>query len=418
MNCPKCSFENRDGSKFCNECGHPLPASGPLPIIEAPSSYRVSSHETADLSGIERMVDPGYAPPSPSWRSGSTAELPHLNDEPRRLRTYQAPVEDEVPRKSAAKRVVLGAIAFCAVLGLAAFATYSMEVWGGKTVPDVVGRSQADALYMLESKGFQVRSTQVKSDDVEGIVLLMDPSSHSRQEAGSEVVVHVSVPRVIPSIVGIPKLNAVNLMEEEGFTNVSYVEVKSNEHEGMVLSVSPEPTTKAKAATAITVEVAVPFTVPEVFGLSQDQAVVAIEEEGYAVSVAWTYSEEVTEGCVVVTEPAAGSELATGSTVTLYLAKSRANELVNATRSYLSSQEMFVVGGETYSVKPDTVELSYEGDDTVRYVVEAQRAETHYWDVTGEYETKYGEKVTLEGLIFWDENTTVLGGEPTIYKAR
>lgn len=92
MNCPKCSFENRDGSKFCNECGHPLPASGPLPIIEAPSSYRVSSHETADLSGIERMVDPGYAPPSPSWRSGSTAELPHLNDEHRRLRTYQAPV--------------------------------------------------------------------------------------------------------------------------------------------------------------------------------------------------------------------------------------------------------------------------------------------------------------------------------------
>ena len=432
MNCPKCSFENRDGSKYCNECGHPLPQLDSLPSLDLPSiaepsigsavsesaSFADHRETVADFSGLERMVDEGYVPPAASWRSGNTAEMPRLSDEPRRVRSFSAP-EEEIypPRSGIVKKAAVGFVLLAALVALLLFATYSMEIWGGKTVPDVVGRSHTDALYLLESKGFEVRSTEVKSDDVEGIVLLMDPAGDSRQEVGSEVVIHVSVPRIVPEIVNIPRLNAANLLKDEGFSNVTYVEVKSNEHEGLVLSVSPEEGTKATAGTPIVIEVAVPYTVPEVAGLTSEEAVSTLEAEGYVVSVSWMYSEEVEEGLALVTEPVATTKLAAGSPVTLYLAKSRANELLNATKSYLSSQELFVIDGATFSIDASRLQLTYEGDDAVRYKVFARRAETHFWELTGEYETKYGAEAEIEGLIFWDENTNVEGGDPTIYRA-
>ena len=72
------------------------------------------------------------------------------------------------------------------VLALAAGAavTYQMEIWGGHTVPNVVGKSEADATYELERKGFAVRWTQVKSDDVEGKVLLTRPVGRLAQGGG------------------------------------------------------------------------------------------------------------------------------------------------------------------------------------------------------------------------------------------
>ena len=65
-------------------------------------------------------------------------------------------------------------------------------------LPDVVGMTQSDAVYVLESKGFAVHEEKIKSDDTEGVVLLMDPVAGSREEEGSEVTIHVSEARTIP----------------------------------------------------------------------------------------------------------------------------------------------------------------------------------------------------------------------------
>ena len=77
-------------------------------------------------------------------------------------------------RLPGSKIAAIVALVVLLAAGTAAGITYQMELWGGKVVPDVTGMTQADAAYMLQNKGFTVRSTTVPSDSTEGLVLLMD----------------------------------------------------------------------------------------------------------------------------------------------------------------------------------------------------------------------------------------------------
>ena len=108
-----------------------------------------------------------------------------------------------------------------------------------------------------------MRVLEVKSDETEGVVLLMDPGAGARTEEGTEVTVHVAAARFVPEgAVGVPRDEAANLLAAEGFENVTYVTEKSDEHEGLVLSIDPAPGTKATASTPITVTVAEPLHSP------------------------------------------------------------------------------------------------------------------------------------------------------------
>ena len=235
--------------------------------------------------------------------------------------------------------------------------------------------TQADATYMLEGKGFTVRATQVKSDDTEGLVLLMDPGAGMRQEEGTEVVIHVAVARTIPEVVGKTEADARALLEKEGYEQVKTVAQKSDEAEGSVLAIDPVPGTKAKAAAPVTLTVAQPYTVPDVSGSSWDDAAATLEAEGYVAASAYTYTEDVPEGTIVSTDPAAGTKLASGSTVTAYIAKSRAAELEGAASSYLQGAGTLDIGGTSYEiVSVDSVK--YAGGNAVSFTVTAQAVTT------------------------------------------
>lgn len=290
------------------------------------------------------------------------------------------------------------------LLALAAGAagiTYYLELWGGKMLPDVVGRTQADATYLLEEKGFSVRATQVKSDETEGVVLLMDPSAGARQEEGTEVVIHVSAARLVPSVVGMQRDEAAALFEQEGFDNIEFVTQKSDEHAGTVLTVSPEPETKGKAATPITITVSVPFTVPDVVGMKWDEAKTALEAEGYVADAAYVYDDSVEEGTAVAVDPGAGSELASGSTVTVSLAKSRGSELESAARSYLEGVGTVTIDGVAYEI--ESVDgVSYEGNETTAFAITG-RAVT-----TLDGETVYGSSKRKTGTIVWNGDNEIV----------
>mgnify|MGYP002248430523 CR=1 FL=1 len=105
-----------------------------------------------------------------------------------------------------------------------------MELWGGKIVPDVTGMTQADATYMLQNKGFAVRSTTVPSDSTEGLVLLMDGAG-ARQQEGAEVVIHVSTSRTVPKVVGSSQDSALKALSDNGFENVDVQLERSDEPE-------------------------------------------------------------------------------------------------------------------------------------------------------------------------------------------
>lgn len=373
--------------------------------------------KTADLSGIERLVDPGYAPPASAWRAGDTMEMPAIAQASSgSKRDFRATDANEKKPGGKRKGIVAAIIVVLLACAVAAAATYYVGLWGGRVVPDVVGKSQADAIYELEGAGFSVKLMEVKSDDVEGKVLLTDPAAGSRQEQGSEVVVHVSVARVVPNVVGLPRDEAAGLFKNEGLDDVTYETEYSDEAKGSVLSVSPEAGQKVKGSTHIVVTLATPYVVPDVAGKTQDEAVAALVDAGFTANVVQVYSEDAQEGTAIGTDPAAGTELASGSTVTVSVAKSRANELTSATHTYFQSSSMFLIDGVTYEVDSSTLDVTYAGDGVTKYSVSARVVETHDYLFFGS-QTLYGDWKTISGSLTWSDDNGIAASSPQIARA-
>lgn len=467
MICPHCHFENKDGAKFCNECGASLTGvsveedarseeargkedappsendgldSRELPVIEVegvnvddrgepfdfddidddlfkegpedgspdvPESTKTGSSgrsKANDLSGIdEYLVDAGYNPPKAAWRSGDTMEMPRVGDEaPSKQVEFRAPDPKEGKRGGHKGKVVVFilAVLVIAAAGTAAI-TYHMELWGGKTLPDVVGYTQQDAEYVLEGKGFVVRVMQAKSDETEGIVLLTDPSGGTREELGTEVSLHISVARKIPDVAGRQRDEAARLCEEEGLENVMFLEQKSDTHEGTVLSISPEAGTKAKAATPVTIAVAVPYTVPDVSGMGKDDAASALAEAGYTSQVSYEYNEDVEAGTVLRTDPVSGEKLASGAMVTMVVALSRAAELESAALSYLQNAGTVNIGGTTYEIASVDA-VAYLGNEQTSFTITGSAV------TTLDGETVRGSSKQKSGTITWNSANEIV----------
>ena len=388
---------DEDGNEFDFGDIDDAPAAGKGRQAAAPSAA-----VTADLSGLDEcLVDSGYTPPAAAWRSGDTMEMPRVEGKAApKQKEFRAP--DPREKKHGRGRVVaIVIVLLVAAAAAAAGITYQMELWGGKVVPDVAGMTQADATYQLEGKGFTVRATQVKSDETEGLVLLTDPGSGGRAEEGSEVVIHVAVPRIVPDVVGKTRDEAAKLLEAEDFARVTFAEEKSDTAEGTVLSVTPEAGEKAKASTDITVTVAVPFTVPDVANQPLDAAKAALQEASYVPEVAYYYTEDVPEGTVVGTSPAAGEKLASGSSVTVNVAMSRASVLVPAAKDYLSSIGTISLGGTTYEIV-SVDDVKYTGYNQTSFTVTAAAV------TTLDGETVRGSAKQKSGTIVWDDSDNVV----------
>ncbi len=361
----------------------------------------IAQADHAAESQDEREID-GLDVPVSIWRTGTTMEMPRVDASTPASQPsgYRAP---EIPKKKKARGKLVAGLIIVVLLaaGTAAAITYNMELWGGIKIPNVDGMTKVDATAALEEKGFSVRAMDVRSDDTEGLVLMSDPEAGSRAEAGSEIVIHVAVARTIPEVVGKQQNEALSALAHVGYDQVTVKTEKSNEAEGTVISVSPDVGTKAKAGTPITLTVAVPYTVPDVIGSTFDDAKAALETEGYVVEVSRVYTENTQENTVISTDPVAGTKLKSGETITVYVAKSRASELVEATRGYLYAGAQVQVGGTNYEVQSlDSVE--YAGNNTTKF---SMTAKPFTWFLG---ETIYLSARTVSGSIVWADDNTVV----------
>ena len=312
--------------------------------------------------------------------------------------------ESKSKRLPGSKIAAIVALVVVLAAGVAGGVTYQMELWGGKIVPDVTGMTQADATYMLQNKGFAVRSTTVSSDSTEGLVLLMDPGAGARQQEGAEVVIHVSTSRTVPKVVGSSQDSALKALSDNGFENVDVQLERSDEPEGTVLSVSPEEGEKAKASTSITLKVAQAYTVPDVSGMSYNQAVQAIKDAGLSSTAVYVYSETTSEGAIMGVEPAAGSKVPSDTVVVVSLAKSRASELTAAARSYLTSTTLTASDGSSFTVS-SVDSVSYQGNDTVAFTASGKASKSV--SVLGQTISVAGNSKQVSGTIIFDSSNNV-----------
>ena len=350
----------------------------------------------------EKLVSSDYVKPENAWRTGSTMEMPRIDgSESPSARDFRA---GESPKKKKHRgRIVAGVlIALLLILAAVAIGTYRMELWGGKSVPNVVGKTRVDATYILHDlHGFEVRTMEVKSDDTEGLVLMTDPASGGRAEAGSEVVIHVAVSRTIPEVIGLSEEEAQTELSSAGYVNVVVEKRKSDEPEGTVLAVTPEVGTKAKAAAQVKLFVAEPYVVLDVVGLSSEEAQAKLNNEGFATEVYSYYTEDLTPGTVVSTDPAAGTKLKSGERVIIYVAVSRGAELINASYGVIYPGASLSTNASAYTID-EVLDIQYTGNNTTSFVVNARP----YASLLGEI--VYGSSRTVTGYISWDDYNQVV----------
>jgi len=374
--------------------------------LYAPGATRI------DLSGIdERVYDDltGYIPEielsdESSVRDGLTMQFEAIEEEvPAKAKTFKAKEKEPFSISVAPatrKRLLIGAAAVL-VVAIVAFATYQMELWGGKSIPNVVGMTEAEATSVLSGQGFKVRSAQVKSDDTEGLVLVMDPSSGSRISTDEEVVIHIATARSIPNVIGKSEAQAVVAFTDEGYENVKYEKELSSKPEGTVISVEPAVGSRAKSSAEIVVKVAQPFAVPDISNMYLDEAQETIEAAHLVPEIRIVYTEDYPDGNIMGTDPATGTKVEEGSTVYIEIARSRAAELESAARAYLAPGATISIGLQGYQVESlETVK--YAGGNTVSYTMYAKPY------ITAFGETAFFSTQILSGQIEFDDSNNVL----------
>lgn len=157
----------------------------------------------------------------------------------------------------------------------------------GGTVPQVVGRTQAQATAALTQAGFEVSAARVANDAAAGTVVEQAPPPGTPAATGSTVALRVSSGPETETVI-------------ETVTTPAPAPAPA----------PPAPTPSAPAPSQV--------RVPSVVGQSLDDASRAITGAGLAVgTITRQRSDTQPEGTVLSQDPAAGSQADTGSQVTL-----------------------------------------------------------------------------------------------------
>jgi len=207
-------------------------------------------------------------------------------------------------------------------------------------VPDVVGMQSAAAVNQLGD--FETLIVEEADEEAPvGQVIAMDPVAGSRVDEGTTVTLTVSsgpAPRVLPELTGLTvdeataKLDGLGLLVEQA--DPVFDEAVP---QGVVVSWtvpdSPSLTAGGTVLRGTTVRLVVsggpaPRIVPDLSGATLDAATAAVNALGLEIAQAPDeFSNTVPVGQIVRQDPAAGSELARGATVTVVL--SRGPDLVS-----------------------------------------------------------------------------------------
>lgn len=127
-------------------------------------------------------------------------------------------------------------------------------------VPDVVGRSFADAEATLQSAGFAVTREDVESIEPPETVLEQDPAAGEAVDEGTTITLSVSVEApgelTVPNVTGLTEAEATSMLQGLGF-EVSVVpqDVTDESQVGVVLGQDPPAETEANPGDTVTLMV-------------------------------------------------------------------------------------------------------------------------------------------------------------------
>jgi len=203
-------------------------------------------------------------------------------------------------------------------------------------VPDVVGKTVAQATTELEDAGFEVALDDPVPDDriPEGSVVSTDPAAGDEIDAGETVTITPSAgvqTVAVPEVAGRVEAEARGLLEGQGFTVEVVNEQSEDVDAGVVIRSEPAAGTQVARGSEVTLLVSAgpaPVTVPDVINQDRADAAARLARVGFEVDFQSEPSDQVAVDRVIRTDPAPGTEAAPGSTVTVVVASGPATVAV------------------------------------------------------------------------------------------
>ncbi len=195
-------------------------------------------------------------------------------------------------------------------------------------VPRVTAKQLVEARAILERAGFEVETERVRSSQPFDQVVDQDPNPGVEAEAGSTVTLEVSdgpgTVRV-PGVEGLPLAQAIDDLEDADLRVNVDREFSDKVRERLAIGTVPREGDEVTKGTRVRLLVSrgpEQATVPDVTGLSRDSAEARLRDEGLGVAVQEQESDEP-EGEVIAQDPAGGTRVDRGETVTITVSTGR-----------------------------------------------------------------------------------------------
>ena len=159
----------------------------------------------------------------------------------------------------------------------------------------------------------------------------------------------------LPNVTGQPVAQATATLKNDGLTVTAEKQV-SNDAPGTVISTDPVPKSLVKKGDNVTLKVAEPASITKVavpaglVGVTQQQAASLLQAQGLQSTVVPKSSPTVASGTVISTEPASGTKVSEGSTVTLTVSSGQPNVTVPSVAGLTQVSAGNVIGNATLTV--------------------------------------------------------------------
>jgi beta-lactam-binding protein with PASTA domain len=237
-------------------------------------------------------------------------------------------------------------------------------------VPNVVGETQAAAAAALTSVGLVLGTvtTQPSSTVPSGNVISQSPAAGTQVKAGSAVNLVVSSGAgqvAVPNVVGDTQAAATTSITSAGLVlGTVTTQPSSNVASGNVISQTPAAATRVNGGSAVNLVISsglAQVAVPNVVGETQAAATTALTTAGLVLgTVTPQSSSTVPSGSVISENPAAGTDVNSGSAVSLVVSTGP------VPLSAANLNLIFVVSGDLAyqapgDVNPQTANLTNQG---------------------------------------------------------
>lgn len=310
-------------------------------IVESEPDAEIPTAESGDdlvILPLDTELHPDLAG---SGAAAVPADVdPDVAPAPAAAETRPIPVAASAPvaprrRRSFPWKILLGlvVVAALAVLGLLATRLFATPVY---TVPDLSGMARAEALNLIAPNDWAVEEAAEPSDVVPLVdhVVRTSPAAGAELAEGEPFLIVVStgpVPRELPESAGVPLADAQTRLLDRDLEVAVVEEFDEVVPPGVVVrwSVPSDPTLTAGSTVPpeTLVELVVskgpaPRQVPDVVGTPGGQARATIE--GLQLVMAegpQEFNDDVPLGSVIRQEPAPGTEVERGSTVTVVISR-------------------------------------------------------------------------------------------------